>query len=226
MPPIRPPTSTTNRFEIAWRVIVQRRCPRNRACSLIIVEPEMHSRRIGAPLHRDLHRLLTSLLRLGSGGHVKAHLSILFIAACASNTSVGNDGHDQLVPPVDGMEVQGEYLLGKTVDGFGEDPVYHISVGTDGFDAAGNPVVVRFFGSASLELGSHRGADPAFDGVVLHSDSGELRLTVSRGGSDVAFYHLEHRSTPSDPWTDPCAGGTYDDAVPLAGVWRRNGLHE
>jgi len=163
-------------------------------------------------------------------------LAVLAIAGCGiggddapagiespSSAAADNDGHDQLEVPVDGMEAQGQYLLGETLDGLGLDPGYHVNLTTDAVTADGSAVTVVFDGSASLRSGSHRGADPYFNGMVLTGAAGaKLRLTVARGGYDVAFYRLELRG-PTGAWTDLCGGG---DAVPLAGKWQRSGFHE
>jgi hypothetical protein len=141
-----------------------------------------------------------------------------------SGTDPGNDGHDQLVAPVDGMESQGIYLLGETLDSLGQEPGYHANVTTRAVGPDGSPLTVSFDGSASLRSGRHVGADPFFDGVVLTgSAGGQVRLTVARGGSDVAFYKIAARAEPSQAFVDVCGGG---DAVPLAGTWQRTGFHE
>lgn len=148
------------------------------------------------------------------------------IAGCAApvDEPSGDSGHDQLVPPLAGMEAQGQYLLGELLDGLGNEAGYHLSVTTAGTTSDGQAVTVRFDGSASLRSGSHRGADRFFDGVVLPGpEGGQLQLTVVRGGYDVAFYKLGVRLTSAMPWADPCNGG---DAVPLAGLWQRTGFHE
>lgn len=131
------------------------------------------------------------------------------------------DGHEALRGPNDGMEAQGRNLLGKRLDQVGPFQPDYISVHAD---------EIEFHGSASLRAGKHVGADPWFDGMVLRVvGGGELRIHPSRGGSDVAFYRIELRETPADPWVDPCAADFPDgvpadepvDAVPLAGVWQR-----
>jgi len=160
-------------------------------------------------------------------------IAMLAVAGCASpgreaddvavEPDPGNDGHDQLVDPGDGMQEQGQDLLGEQLDNLGLEPGYHANLTRDATTADGVAVTVAFDGSASLRSGSHRGADPFFHGMRLTGSRGaQIRLTVARGGYDVAFYHLALRTGPEE-WTDLCHGG---DAIPLAGKWQRSGFHE
>ncbi|HEU4730621.1 MAG TPA: ADYC domain-containing protein [Kofleriaceae bacterium] len=139
----------------------------------------------------------------------------------------GNDGHDQLVAPLQGMEAQGQDLLGAMLDQIGHEEGYHANLVTDAVTADGVPVKVTFDGSAALRSGSHRGADPYFNGMLLTGSGGaRLRLSVVRGGYDVAFYRVELKNGAS--WVDlcPAADGSAGDAIPLAGKWQRTGFHE
>jgi hypothetical protein len=162
-------------------------------------------------------------------------IAAMVIAACASPVagddvtgddsagSPGNDGHDQLVAPLQGMETQGQDLIGEALDGIEREPGYHLNITTAATAADGSAVTVTFDGSAALRSGSHRGADPFFDGMTLiGSAGGQIRISVARGGSDVAFYRIALRTGPNS-WTDPCDGG---DAIPLAGKWHQSGFHE
>lgn len=136
----------------------------------------------------------------------------------------GNDGHDQLAAPLTGMETQGTHLLGAVLDVAGQEPGYHANALTTAVTADGQAVTVVFDGSASLRSGSHRGADPFFNGMILTGSAGaQLRLTVSRGGYDVAFYKLE--ALGPGGWVNLCDHDG-DDAVPLAGRWQKSGFHE
>jgi len=146
----------------------------------------------------------------------------------ASLYDPSDDGHGELEEPVAGMETQGQDLLGETLDQMGVDPGYHVNMTTDAVTADGRPVTVEFGGSAALRSGTHRGADPFFNGMLLTGAQGaRFRITVARGGYDVAFYKLELR-TASGAWADVCttSSGATGDAIPLAGRWQRSGLHE
>jgi hypothetical protein len=168
-------------------------------------------------------------------GVVKAVVALSVVAACGSVQDAEppsqSDGHD-LFSEHQGMESQGRTLLGTFVDAFGPTMPDHANVLTDAHDADGNPITLELAGAASLRSGDHVGGDPFFDGVVMQVDQGgELMLHTSpdRGGTDVSFYKLLYRATPSDPWADPCldpdGSSVYDDAVPYAGTWSRAGLH-
>ncbi|HEV7553799.1 MAG TPA: ADYC domain-containing protein, partial [Kofleriaceae bacterium] len=165
-------------------------------------------------------------------GMVKTIIAVSIVAACGTvkddTLPSQPDGHGEFSEH-QGMESQGRTLLGKFVDAFGPTMPDHASVLADGTDADGNAITIELTGGASLRSGDHVGFDPFFSGVILHVDQGgELMLEPSRGGTDLAFYKLQYRATPSDPWTDPCFdpdGNTFDDAVPYAGTWSRAGLH-
>ncbi|MEJ7599462.1 MAG: ADYC domain-containing protein [Kofleriaceae bacterium] len=164
-------------------------------------------------------------------------LAIMMVTACGAPAGDDDfeqtDGREQLSGPNEGMEAQGRHLLGKHLDLPGPNQPTYLSVLVDDVrDADGDrvPRGIQFHGSASLSSGKHVGADPWFDGVVLGvAGGGEMRLHVSRGGSDVTFYNVELRETAADPWVDACASDYPDgvpadvhaDAVPLAGVWQR-----
>ncbi|HEX8114699.1 MAG TPA: ADYC domain-containing protein, partial [Kofleriaceae bacterium] len=126
--------------------------------------------------------------------------------------------------PLDGMENQGTHLLGALLDPLGNEPGYHPNVISSAVTADGQAVTVQFDGSAALRSGDHRGADPFFNGMILTGSEGaKVRLTVSRGGYDVAFYKLEGLGPTG--WANLCDHDG-DDAVPLAGKWQRSGFHE
>src|SRR5262249_10134982 len=134
------------------------------------------------------------------------------------------DGHESIV--TQGTESQGRRLLGAKMDGFFPGETYHANVLSDAVDANGNPITVFVTGSGALISGPHVGTDPFFNGVVFHDDHGaEVMISVSRGGYDVAWYHLQSRGTPADPWVDTCDGIDADDAVPYAGTWSAVGTH-
>jgi hypothetical protein len=146
----------------------------------------------------------------------------MWLAACGADAP-GDDGHGLLAAPLPDMETQGQDLLGSVLDGIGQEAGYHINMLTQARTADGRAVTVEFDGSAALRSGDHRGADPWFNGlIVIGSEGARVRLTVSGGGYDVAFYKLELLNASNGP-VDLCDGG---DAVPLAGKWQRSGLHE
>jgi hypothetical protein len=165
-----------------------------------------------------------------------AFLIALAIAGCTSprtggvagddggGTDPGNDGHDQIVAPLQGMETQGQDLLGAALDDIEREPGYHLNITTAAKAADGSAVTVTFDGSAALRSDAHRGADPFFEGMTLvGSAGGQIRISsVARGGYDLALYRIALRTGP-DSWTDPCHGG---DAIPLAGKWQQSGFHE
>ena len=136
----------------------------------------------------------------------------------------GEDGHDLLVAPLDGMQTQGRFLLGEKLDAVGREPGYHANLQSAAVTAGGEAVTVEFSGSAALRAGDHRGADPFFVGMTLTGSEGaHLRIVGVRGGSDIALYQVEMRGAAG--WTNLCdADG--DEAVPLAGKWQLTGLHE
>lgn len=151
-------------------------------------------------------------------------LLLISIVLAGCTAAPGDDGHGLLAAPLPDMEAQGQDLLGLTLDGRGHEAGYHINMSTDARTADGRAVRVEFAGSAALRSGDHRGADPFFNGlVVIGSEGARIRLTVSRGGYDVAFYKLELLNSNSGAPVDLCPGG---DAVPLAGKWQRSGFHE
>lgn len=157
------------------------------------------------------------------------YLVLMCLVGCGSpgipgTEDPGDDGHGQLIAPLDGMETQGTHLLGATLDALGREPGYHANVVTAATTADGRAVALQFDGSASLRSGSHRGTDPFFNGMILTGSEGaRVRLTVSRGGYDVAFYRIEAWGPAG--WTNLCDQDG-DDAVPLAGKWQKSGFHE
>jgi hypothetical protein len=135
----------------------------------------------------------------------------------------GSDGHD-LLEPLHGMQSQGTFLLGEKLDALGSEPGYHASALTRAVTADGQAVTVELGGAAALRSGSHRGADPYFNGMILSGSEGaQLRLTASRGGYDVALYRLELQ-TPGG-WVNVCDHDG-DEVAPLAGRWQKSGFHE
>ena len=163
---------------------------------------------------------------------VKTIALVSVVAACGAVKDdplpAQSDGHGEFSEH-QGMESQGRTLLGKFVDAFGPTMPDHANVLTDAVDADGNAITIELAGGASLRSGDHVGFDPYFNGVILQVDQGgQLMLETARGGTDLAFYKLQYRPTPSDPWMDPCVdpdGNTFGDAVPYAGTWSRAGLH-
>jgi hypothetical protein len=107
-----------------------------------------------------------------------------------AGTDPGNDGHDQLVAPLQGMETQGQDLLGAALDDIEREPGYHLNITTAAKAVDGSAVTVTFDGSAALRSDTHHGADPFFDGMTLvGSAGGQIRISsVARGGYDVAFW--------------------------------------
>jgi hypothetical protein len=160
-------------------------------------------------------------------------IAAIVIAACGSSggdnhPDPGNDGHEVLLEPLQGKETQGQDLLGDKLDGLGLEPGYHVNMMTNVVTADGVAVQVTFDGSASLRSGTHRGADPYFNGMVLTGSQGaKFRLTVAKGGYDVALYKIELRTGP-EAWLDLCTidGVPDGDAIPLDGKWQRSGFHE
>lgn len=155
----------------------------------------------------------------------------LVAVACSSGDGddpIGSLDHGGfLVEP--GMEIQGRRLLGEALDDFaGTEPGFHASVAlATAIDAAHRPIALEFHGGAALRSGVHLGNDRYFDGVIVETDQGgQIELSVDRdtpSGPDIAVYRLRYRASPNAEWNDPCRGL---GALPLAGVWRRNGTHE
>ena len=164
------------------------------------------------------------VLGIGCGAPGRGDVDLPGDPGTPGTEAPGNDGHDQLSAPLDGMENQGTHLLGGVLDVVGGEPGYHPNVVGTALTADGQAASVQFDGSAALRSGSHRGADPFFNGMILTGSEGaSVRLTVSRGGYDVAFYRIEGLG-PSG-WVNLCDHDG-DDAIPLAGKWQRSGFHE
>jgi hypothetical protein len=169
-----------------------------------------------------MRAVLFSVVMLGVGCGTSGGGDDVGDSGGGSGGDPGDDGHGLIAPPLDGSQTQGKYLLGEILDVTGKEPGYLPNVLPDGVTAGGEAVQVQFDGSASLRSGSHRGADPFFNGMLLSGSEGaRLRLTVSRGGYDVALYRVETRTGTG--WVDVCKGG---EAIPLAGKWQKTGFHE
>jgi hypothetical protein len=160
------------------------------------------------------------LALLGAGG-----------PGCASNGpggpgdpgDPGGDGHE-LLQPLRGMQSQGTFLLGEKLDALGLEAGYHANALAAAVTADGEAVELELGGGAALRAGTHRGLDPVFQGMILSGSEGaKLRLTATRGGSDVALYRLEGQ-TPGG-WVNVCDHDG-DEVVPLAGRWQKTGFHE
>jgi hypothetical protein len=175
---------------------------------------------------------------LRTGERWLAGLVVALVAGCGSvaTSPIGGDdgdpgdsGHDLVNKPNEGMQTQGPLLLGAHFELVRQDldPTYHVSITAEAVTATGEAVQVGFDGGAALRAGTHRGADPYFEGMVLTASEGtQLRLHVSRGGYDLALYKVE-RLAPGG-WVPLCTSETGEmvEAVPLAGRWRRDGSHE
>jgi hypothetical protein len=122
--------------------------------------------------------------------------------------------------PVSGMETQGRYLLGASIDPLPAEPGRHFAVTTSGRDDEGAREV-ELIGDAKLVVA---GTHVVPERIVLDGPlGGEVKLELSRRKGKVTFFHVARRLHAGDPWTALCDGA---EAVPLAGTFTTSGLHE
>jgi hypothetical protein len=74
----------------------------------------------------------------------------------------------------------------------------------------------------SLLAGGHVGVDPWFDGVIVSNGTIELQLASPSGTTKLTYYKLLRRGASGQFDTSVCEEGS---AIPVAGVFRTDGLH-
>lgn len=119
------------------------------------------------------------------------------------------------------IEPQGRWLLGSQLDLPPFRGANHFSV--DRAFKSGRPIALTVVNDASLQSGTHVGVDPWFDGVIVSNGAIELKLASPSGTSTLTYYKLLRRSSSGEFDTSAC--GTEGSAIPIAGVFRSDGLH-
>lgn len=131
----------------------------------------------------------------------------------------GGDGASSFL-----LQPQGRQLLGGRL----EDPPYspaggprfHVSTSATYHDPVSGPraITLSVVNAAALAAEGHVGADPYFDRVVLTGGGRDIALGIVGGDANAAHYTL----TAVADGADLCDGL---DAIPVAGLFRADGLH-